>query len=99
MLKKLGLSCVIAIACLGYVNAKTGIIQPSFDDTTLDIQLKDSLKQEAALANDPKKGFKDLFVTTSALSNGVSAEQLNPLAVSFVEDYNGKFGKSMAAMK
>ena len=49
MLKKLGLSCVIAIACLGYANAKTGIIQPSFDDTTVDIQLKDSLKQEAAI--------------------------------------------------
>jgi membrane-bound lytic murein transglycosylase D len=99
MLKKIGLSCVIAIACIGYANAKTGIIQPSFDDT-VDIQLKDSLKQtDSTTINDPKKGFKDLFVSTTALSNGVSAEQLNPLAVNFVEDYIDKFGKSMSAMK
>jgi membrane-bound lytic murein transglycosylase D len=98
MLKKLGFSFVIAIACMGYANAKTGIILPPVVDTT-DIQLKDSVKQEAAPANDPKSEFKDLFVTTTSLSNGISIEQLNPLAVSFVEDYIGKFGKSMEAMK
>jgi membrane-bound lytic murein transglycosylase D len=100
MLKKLGISCVIAIACMGYANAKTGIIQlPSID--TSDIQVKEAAKQEAASATptNPKNGFKDLFVSTSTLSKGVSTEQLNPLAVSFVEDYIGKFGKSMESMK
>jgi membrane-bound lytic murein transglycosylase D len=98
MLKKLGIFCAIAIACIGHANAKTGIIQLPDTDTT-DIQTKESSKQETVTPVDPKKGFKDLFVTGSSISNGVSAEQLNPLAVSFVEDYIGKFGKSMEAMK
>ncbi|MEP7374895.1 MAG: lytic transglycosylase domain-containing protein [Chitinophagaceae bacterium] len=98
MLKKLGISFVIAIVFIGQANANTGIIQLPFTDTS-DIQTKEAAKQEAVAAVDPKKGFKDLFVTASTLSNGISAEQLNPLAVNFVEDYIGKFGKSMGAMK
>jgi membrane-bound lytic murein transglycosylase D len=47
---------------------------------------------------DPKQGFKDLFVV-STLSNGANTEQLNPLAISFVQDYIDKFGKSMEDMK
>jgi membrane-bound lytic murein transglycosylase D len=48
--------------------------------------------------NDAKLGFKDLFVTSS-LSNGINTEQLNPMAISFVQDYMDKFGKDMASMK
>ena len=98
MLKKLGISCVIAIACMGNAGAKAGIIQLPLTDTS-DIQTKEASKQEAVNSGDPKKGFKDLFVTASTLSNGISADQLNPLAVNFVEDYIDKFGKSMVAMK
>jgi membrane-bound lytic murein transglycosylase D len=98
MLKKLGISCVFAIAFMGYAYADTGIIQLSTNDTS-DIQTKEPPKQEAATPADPKKGFKDLFVAASAISTGISVEQLNPLAVNFVEDYIGKFGKSMEAMK
>src|SRR6185295_16557840 len=97
MLKKLGISCVIAIASMGYAHAKTGIIQLPTDTT--DIQTKESPRQEVSTTVNPKNGFKDLFVTTSTLSNGISAAQLNPLAINFVEDYIGKFGKSMADMK
>ena len=97
MFKKLGISCVLAITCLGYANAKTGQIQLPLDTT--DIQTKASAKTEGSIAVDPKAGFKDLFVTTSTLSNGINAAQLNPLAISFVEDYIGKFGKSMEDMK
>ncbi|HTD93362.1 MAG TPA: lytic transglycosylase domain-containing protein [Chitinophagaceae bacterium] len=71
-----------------------GQILPS--DTT-DILKKDSLLPVASL-RDPKEGFKDLFVATT-LSNGISAEQLNPLAVSFVEDYISRFGKSLEELK
>jgi len=48
--------------------------------------------------NDPKQGFKDLFIT-STLANGINAEQLNPLAISFVEDYIQKYSKTMKDMK
>ena len=48
---------------------------------------------------DPKQGFRDMFVTTETVSNGVNYEQLNPLAINFVEDYMAKHSKSMNAMK
>jgi peptidoglycan lytic transglycosylase D len=104
MFKKLGISCVLAITCLGYANAKTGLIQLPLDTIPLpldtsDIQSKAPARPEGSISLDPKAGFKDLFVTTPTLSNGISAAQLNPLAISFVEDYIGKFGKSMEDMK
>src|SRR6478609_6320649 len=58
-----------------------------YSDTTIQ---KDSLNNE----QDLKLGFKDLF-NTSTLSNGVSSNQLNPRAISFVQDYIDKYGKSM----
>lgn len=61
-------------------------------DTTIN---KDSL---ALLVTDPKQGFKDLFVSAT-LGNGISAEQLNPHAISFVEDYIEKNGQKMNEMK
>jgi membrane-bound lytic murein transglycosylase D len=61
-------------------------------DTTIS---KDSL---ALLIADPKLGFKDLFASAS-LVNGISTEQLNPHAISFVEDYIEKNGKKMTEMK
>jgi len=59
---------------------------------------KDSLGEDIKQVADSKQEFKDLF-STSTLSNGVVIQQLNPLAVSFVEDYIEKFGKKMADMK
>ena len=98
MLKKLGITCVIAFAIIGHAEAKTGTFRLPVITDTVDIQTKDSSKQELSTV-DPKYGFKDLFISTPTLANGISAEQLNPLAVSFVEDYIEKFGKSMEAMK
>lgn len=57
----------------------------------------DSLIKKEVIA-DPKDGFKDLFVK-SAAANGYNAAKLNPLAVSFVEDYMGKFGSKLSKMK
>ena len=79
--------------------SKAGEQQQSFkantsalSDTTLK---KDSLSQTI---NDLKQGFKDLFVTNT-LGNGINVEQLNPQAISFVQDYIDRFGKTMEDMK
>lgn len=61
------------------------------------VVLDEKLKQEIAKLN-PKAGFKDLFIPT-ALTNGMTVEQLNPMAVSFVDDYVARFGKTMDDMK
>lgn len=46
--------------------------------------------------NDPKKAFKDLFINVPSSPRTV---QLNPWAVSFVEDYMGKHKKQLEGMK
>jgi membrane-bound lytic murein transglycosylase D len=46
---------------------------------------------------DPKQGFHDLFVSNGNTS--FNSAQLNPQAVSFVQDYVEKFGKSMESLK
>jgi len=57
----------------------------------------DSLPAVHAL-QDPKKGFSDLFINSTA-AVGVNTMQLNPLAVNFVEDYVDRFGESLEEMK
>jgi membrane-bound lytic murein transglycosylase D len=70
--------------------------QSLFSDTA--DKKDDSLKQVANLATDPKQDFKDLF-TVSQPSSGVNFQQLNPQAITFVEDYIEKFGEEMADIK
>ncbi|RYY57662.1 MAG: lytic transglycosylase domain-containing protein [Chitinophagaceae bacterium] len=67
---------------------------------TSDLLLKvDSLKPSTAVAipADPKEGFRDLFVNGSA--DATEILELNPMAITFVEDYMGKFQKSMDELK
>lgn len=72
-------------------------IPPIFSDTA-DKKI-DSLHPAAAKpVGDAKQEFKDLFVSNSS-SNGVSYQQLNPLAISFVEDYVEKFGDKIEKIK
>jgi len=97
MLKRLGVFCFLALIFSSYSKAEPGFNHQPVSDTA-GIQAKDSLKKDTVLI-DPKSGFKDLFVSTSTLSNGASMEQLNPLAISFVEDYMARHSKSMNAMK
>ncbi|HEY0433623.1 MAG TPA: transglycosylase SLT domain-containing protein [Chitinophagaceae bacterium] len=47
--------------------------------------------------NDPLAAFKDLFVTASAET--AYAVQLNPMAISFVQDYIGHHTKQLTGMK
>ncbi len=51
------------------------VLDISLSSDTVDIQLKDSLKQEVSTLKDPKEDFKDLFATTTT-SNGINITQL-----------------------
>jgi membrane-bound lytic murein transglycosylase D len=48
--------------------------------------------------NDLKKGFKNLFVDNT-LGGGISSRQLNPMAITFVQDYMAKNEKGLMKMK
>jgi len=97
MLKKIGIFCIIVISSTGYAKSETGLGYKPVTDT-VDIQLKDSLQQEIATLKDPKEDFKDVFATTT-FSNGINITQLNPLAISFVEDYVDSHGKMLEGLK
>jgi membrane-bound lytic murein transglycosylase D len=58
----------------------------------------DSLNQDAKPTSDPKQVFKDLFITSPS-PGSINFQQLNPLAISFVEDYTEKFGEKIEAIK
>lgn len=58
----------------------------------------DSTINKTTITNDPKKGFKDLFVNKPE-DEGLSQVQLNPRAISFVEDYMAKNRKSLEKLK
>lgn len=96
-LKQITLS---ALACQFLVaSAIADVKQQSYDiDSVIvtDTSFKAELLNKPS--NDPKQGFKDLFVS-SGLENGINTEHLNPMAISFVQDYIDKFGKTMESMK
>jgi membrane-bound lytic murein transglycosylase D len=50
------------------------------------------------VANDPKEGFKDLFVGKPE-EEGLNQVQLNPRAITFVDDYMQKHRKSLEKLK
>jgi membrane-bound lytic murein transglycosylase D len=66
-----------------------------------DIVLKKDtvLKIDPLVLNDPKLGFKDLFENAGTASYNNGAAKLNPLAISFVDDYIKKYGKKMNEIK
>lgn len=59
---------------------------------------KDSIAKAATFAADPKQGFKDLFVSTNS-PEGLNTSQLNPRAISFVQDYMETHEKGLDKMK
>ena len=58
----------------------------------------DSTIKPIEIANDPKAGFKDLFVAKPE-EEGLSQVQLNTRAISFVEDYIAKHKKGLEKLK
>lgn len=69
-------------------------ITPAITDTVGKDSAVSALKSTVNL----KTGFEGLFVN-GAQAGSVNTEQLNPLAISFVQDYMGRFGKLMTDMK
>lgn len=59
--------------------------------------LNDSVKNQVAL-NDPRTTFKDLFIANSERTDNYSV-QLNPRAISFVQDYMDKHSRQLGQMK
>ena len=99
MLKKLLIISCFAFFLTGNAHAETpGLPQPSLPKIDTVGEKLDSLGRPMPSLNDPKAAFKDLFITET-YQDGVSMDELNPMAVSFVEDYMDKFGKKMDEVK
>lgn len=91
---------VFACLCLILnVNASnTQLKNPAELSTVIDTTIrKDSIAPKPQTLTDPKKGFTNLFETTTI--GGVTGTRLNPMAVSFVESYIAKYGKGLRDMK
>ena len=59
---------------------------------------RDSLTKAIPFVADPKQGFKDLFVGSSA-AGALNTSQLNPRAINFVQDYMETHQKGLEKMK
>jgi len=58
----------------------------------------DSTIKPLTIANDPKAGFKDLFVSKPE-QEGLTQVQLNPRAITFVDDYMARNKKGLEKLK
>ena len=97
-MKKIALGTYFSLIACSLVNARTEQSSApviAIPDTT--ILKNDSPKNEPSL-NDPRKAFKDLFIANSERQGNYSV-QLNPMAVSFVQDYVQKHTKQLSQMK
>lgn len=99
MSKKFLLLFTLITSLSGYTYARPGtedgIDRFPVTDTT---EKKDSFSKPVPVVTDPKEGFKNLFVSP-ARPDAISMERLNPQAIGFIEDYIGKFGKTMEGLK
>jgi membrane-bound lytic murein transglycosylase D len=75
---------------------KQCLLYLSFLFFALPLFAQDSLVLTAPVANDPKKGFKDLFIEEPG---AINTAQLNPRAISFVEDYIGRHQSNLNKLK
>lgn len=78
------------------------IVKPSSSKSSsilvTDSSVKKDTTQEVQFASDPKQGFKNLF-ESNVKAGMLNTAQLNPRAVSFVQDYMQKNGKSLEKLK
>jgi membrane-bound lytic murein transglycosylase D len=85
---------ILSFACAGRAEGKYFDTHLPFSDTA---DKKDSLT-DIKKFSDSKQEFRDLL-TPATISDGLAIYQLNPQAISFVEDYIEKNSKSMEGMK
>ncbi len=80
------------------VSVKQASSSTSASSRTDSLSHNDTVIKKAEFVSDPKQGFKDLFVS-AAKTNGINTAQLNPRAISFVEDYMQKNSKNLGRLK
>ena len=87
------------------ISLATIAVTAQVSDTIIDLSrsrtnkpVVDSTIIHVAIASDPKAGFKDLFVGKPE-EQGLNQVQLNPRAISFVDDYMAKNRKSLEKLK
>jgi membrane-bound lytic murein transglycosylase D len=88
------LFCLLAVVINAAGLQQTSLSIASLPDTAI---LDDSL-QNKVITNDPRKTFKDLFISSNEKKKNYSI-QLNPRAISFVQDYMGRHTKQLQQMK
>jgi membrane-bound lytic murein transglycosylase D len=90
--KKILYALLAGSLCMPVVSAMAQKPVPiSYADTA---RKKDSVPP----LNDLKKGFKSLFIDNT-LGEGISSRRLNPMAITFVQDYMSKNSKGLMKMK
>jgi len=95
---------IVFLGSLGFLliqAAKATGLQQDFKINSIivvDTTITDSARLVNLPVNDPKLDFKNLFVTAT-LGDGINAPKLNPLAISFVQNYIARNGKGMISMK
>jgi membrane-bound lytic murein transglycosylase D len=76
---------------------KLAVVQKTSQDTT--VRKLSGITESDKSSNNPAFYFKDLFETDALAINANSGPRLNPRAVTFVEDYIGKYSKDLIKLK
>jgi membrane-bound lytic murein transglycosylase D len=97
MLKKKLLPFFISVFFLCLNSKANSQSQPSVPHNAIDTIRNDSLMDRKVL-NDPRKAFRDLFVSSFEKMDNYSV-QLNPRAISFVQDYMAIHTRQLEQMK
>jgi membrane-bound lytic murein transglycosylase D len=101
-LRKLKQIAILGVLGFSLVQATraTGI-QDNFNPRSLIIDTiinKDSLVRDSIVITDPKQGFTNLF-KTAVTGDDVNGARLNPMAITFVQNYIARNRKGFIAMK
>ena len=88
----------ISVFCICLHSKANGQSQMSLPHSPVDTSMhKDSSMDRKAL-NDPRRAFRDLFISSSEKMDNYSVE-LNPRAISFVQDYMAIHTRQLEQMK
>ncbi|HEY9362224.1 MAG TPA: transglycosylase SLT domain-containing protein, partial [Chitinophagaceae bacterium] len=107
MVKKLFLSLTCGFFTISFTNAGEispvpqqliAIVSTIFPGDTILAKDSPNIKKSLVVTRDPKTEFRDLLAS-SAFEEGVNNIELNPKAVSFVENYEELMGGKLDRMK